>query len=574
MTTTPASSRSGTIAWRRSPRRWAWRWRARRSRPTSRSGATTRARCSTRDGRLVAQAAHIPVHLGSTALSVAAVLERVPLGDGEVAIVNDPYAGGTHLPDVTLVRAGVRRRARCSATSPTARTTPTSAAARRARCRSACARAATTLPEAPKSMPAAMSPRYATARRARRSRRAPVTIDDEGLRIAADAARRRAWSTSCARVARAPDERRGDLAAQRAALEVGRRRLHALAATLRRRRAGGARATALIGYSRGAVARRDRAPSPTASTRSPIRSTTTAPAGTTWAFACSLTIDGDRAIVDFSDSDDEVAGPLNAVYAVTLSAVLYAFRLLLPEDAPTNHGLYAPLEVIAPDGSRAQRAAAARRRGRQRRDLAAHRRRGARRAGAGAARQHSVGERRHDVQPAPRRRRAAPTTRPSAAAPARHRRRPAPARPDPHDQHAQHAGRGARARAAGARAALRACGAARAAAARTPAATASSASSSCCATPTVTLVGERRRRPPYGLSGGGPGTVGEDTLAARRPHRELPGKITFDARAGDRSPSRRPAAAATAIRMRAKFWASRAVETELSQAGTKGRSAT
>ncbi|HWE30017.1 MAG TPA: hydantoinase B/oxoprolinase family protein, partial [Polyangia bacterium] len=55
-------------------------------------------------GRLVAQAAHIPVHLGSTALSVAAVLERLTLGDGEIAIVNDPYAGGTHLPDITLVR--------------------------------------------------------------------------------------------------------------------------------------------------------------------------------------------------------------------------------------------------------------------------------------------------------------------------------------------------------------------------------------------------------------------------------------------------------------------------------------
>ena len=46
-------------------------------------------------GRLVAQAAHIPVHLGSTALSVGAVLERLTLADGEVAIVNDPFAGGT-----------------------------------------------------------------------------------------------------------------------------------------------------------------------------------------------------------------------------------------------------------------------------------------------------------------------------------------------------------------------------------------------------------------------------------------------------------------------------------------------
>src|SRR5260221_13012443 len=54
-------------------------------------------------GELVAQAAHIPVHLGSTPLSVRAVIERLALAPGDVAAVNDPFAGGTHLPDVTLV---------------------------------------------------------------------------------------------------------------------------------------------------------------------------------------------------------------------------------------------------------------------------------------------------------------------------------------------------------------------------------------------------------------------------------------------------------------------------------------
>src|SRR6188474_202793 len=53
---------------------------------------------------LLAQAAHIPVHLGSMPASVQAVLDRLGrLDDGDVAIVNDPFAGGTHLPDVTLV---------------------------------------------------------------------------------------------------------------------------------------------------------------------------------------------------------------------------------------------------------------------------------------------------------------------------------------------------------------------------------------------------------------------------------------------------------------------------------------
>ena len=61
--------------------------------------------CALFDGRgeLVAQAAHIPVHLGSTPLSVRAVIERLDLQPGDVAAVNDPFAGGTHLPDVTLV---------------------------------------------------------------------------------------------------------------------------------------------------------------------------------------------------------------------------------------------------------------------------------------------------------------------------------------------------------------------------------------------------------------------------------------------------------------------------------------
>src|SRR5438093_5631428 len=56
------------------------------------------------DGALLAQAAHIPVHLGSMGDSVRAVLDRLgKLSDGDVAIVNDPFAGGTHLPDLTIV---------------------------------------------------------------------------------------------------------------------------------------------------------------------------------------------------------------------------------------------------------------------------------------------------------------------------------------------------------------------------------------------------------------------------------------------------------------------------------------
>src|SRR5256885_1776996 len=56
------------------------------------------------NGTMLAQAAHIPVHLGSMPASVSAVLERLgALEEGDVAIVNDPFAGGTHLPDITIV---------------------------------------------------------------------------------------------------------------------------------------------------------------------------------------------------------------------------------------------------------------------------------------------------------------------------------------------------------------------------------------------------------------------------------------------------------------------------------------
>jgi len=72
---------------------------------------------------------------------------------------------------------------------------------------------------------------------------------------------------------------------------------------------------------------------------------------------------------------------------------------------------------------------------------------------------------------------------------------------------------------------------------------------------TVTLIGERRRRPPYGLSGGGPGTPGEDTLRRGDVEVRLPGKITFAGKAGDRLTIATPGGGGHGDPMRAKFWA-------------------
>ncbi len=90
-----------------------------------------------RAGEMVMQAEHIPVHLGSMPAAVAAVLDERPR-PGVSWILNDPFAGGTHLPDITVDHAGVRGRRsaapRCSASPPAARTTPTSAGACPGRC--------------------------------------------------------------------------------------------------------------------------------------------------------------------------------------------------------------------------------------------------------------------------------------------------------------------------------------------------------------------------------------------------------------------------------------------------------
>jgi N-methylhydantoinase B len=299
--------------------------------------------CAICDGKgdLVAVAAHIPVHLGAAALSVRAAIERVALSDGAVAIVNDPFAGGTHLPDVTLVAAvdldGERfylaNRAHHADVGGAA---PGSMPA-------GLRGGPGELPEAEPDV-IAVGPRYRNASLPR----AGVTIDDEGTRIA-PALLTDAVAEEFAQKSRTPDERRGDLAAQRASLEIGRRRMKELA-TRHGARVVAERAQALKGYSARIM-----------------RAAIAAIPGGTYAFAdgldddgagrddvairVSLTVDGERAIVDFSDSDPESAGSLNAVAAVTISSVLYCFRLLCPDDTPTNEGILAPIEVVLAPGT-------------------------------------------------------------------------------------------------------------------------------------------------------------------------------------------------------------------------------
>lgn len=279
-------------------------------------------------GRMVAQAEHIPVHLGSMPASVEAALAAFPgddgtpgggLVDGDQVLVSDPYAGGNHLPDWTLI-----------APVHTPEGVLLGYAANRAH-------QSDVGGSAPGSMPAG-----------------PLDIVAEGLRIP-PVRIVRAGDTDRDLLAlllhntRTPDERRGDLRAQIGANVLTGRRLRDLA---ERRGVDGLAAamTATLDHAERAV-------------RAALREV---PDGT-WqavdhldddgagtrdvALRVTVTVDGDRLVCDFSDSDDQVPGSVNAPRAVTVSAAVYVLRAVIAPDVPSNAGATRPLEVVTRSGS-------------------------------------------------------------------------------------------------------------------------------------------------------------------------------------------------------------------------------
>ncbi|MBW2623868.1 MAG: hydantoinase B/oxoprolinase family protein [Deltaproteobacteria bacterium] len=270
------------------------------------------------NGDLAAQALHIPVHLGSMPHSVRHAIQSIELRSGDVAILNDPFRGGTHLPDLTMVTPVI------TPNEPA----PLFYVASRAH-------HADIGGSSPGSMPLA------------------TELFQEGLIIPPVKLMSRGepvqgiWDMILANV-RTPEEREGDLTAQLGALAVGRNRLMELAD---RRGPEEIRlyTKALMDYSE-------------SMTRQTIASL---PDGT-YSFkdfldndglgsgqipiSVKVTITGDEAVVDFSGSSPQVRGNVNAVEAITLSAVFYVFRSLNEEDIPTNTGGLRPITVIAPEG--------------------------------------------------------------------------------------------------------------------------------------------------------------------------------------------------------------------------------
>lgn len=269
-------------------------------------------------GRLIAQGDHMPVHLGSMPLSVKAAIGQCQMLAGDVVILNDPYAGGTHLPDVTLVAPvyDAKRKLLFYVANR--------------------AHHADIGGSTPGSMGSA-SEIYQEGLRIPPIHLMRVGRVDEGL-----------LRLLLANV-RVNEERKGDLSAQLGALRVGQERLleitgrygfkecneyarHLIDYTARRMR------LTLEDLPDGIYQAEDFLDDD-GETDDPV------------CIKVSIEIKGHQAQVDFSGSAAQVRGPINAVEAITVSAVYYVFRCLMTGNVPASAGILEPIKVIAPSGT-------------------------------------------------------------------------------------------------------------------------------------------------------------------------------------------------------------------------------
>jgi N-methylhydantoinase B len=261
------------------------------------------------EGQMVMQAEHIPVHLGAMPSAVAAVLgeEQRP---GESWILNDPYRGGTHLPDITVI-------------------TPLFHESEQAGFAASRAHHADVGATEPGSMPAFSR-----------------TLEDEGVVIPPTRLTDEVLHDLAGRM-RNPRQREADLRAQLAAGRAGGERVAALidrfgVDTFR----AGLRET--LDYAeRRTRARIEELEDGTRQARDVLE----AAAGEDLQLDLRATVSGDAMALDFSGSADQHDGNLNCPLAVTLSACYFALRVLTDPDVPPCAGAYRPLTVTAPEGS-------------------------------------------------------------------------------------------------------------------------------------------------------------------------------------------------------------------------------
>jgi N-methylhydantoinase B len=257
---------------------------------------------------MVMQAEHIPVHLGAMPAAVAAVLEE-DHGAGCSWILNDPYRGGTHLPDITVI-------------------TPVHANGELVAFAANRAHHADVGGPTPGSMPADSR-----------------TLADEGVVIPPRVLDQRAIVELTGKMRR-PDQRRADLRAQLAANRLAARRLAELI-----ERTGLDTVRAAFAEVLDYAERRTRAClSELEDGTRRARETLEAIEGDL-EVALEATVEGDRMVLDFSGTASQHDGNLNCPLAVTLSACYFALRVLTDPDIPPSAGAYRPVEVIAPEGS-------------------------------------------------------------------------------------------------------------------------------------------------------------------------------------------------------------------------------
>jgi N-methylhydantoinase B len=268
-------------------------------------------------GEVIAQGDHMPVHLGSMPLSVKAAIESRDIRPGDMIMLNDPYAGGTHLPDITLVSGVFQGKKLRFYVASRAHHSDVGGMS-------------------PGSMPIAEE------------------IYQEGLRIppvrlvSGGVVNRDIWDLVLYNV-RTPVEREGDLSAMFAANRTGERRLLEVVEKYGWRSVSRC-ASEILDYTErmtrlaiheipdGDYEAEDYLDDDGVSDK-PIR------------IAVTIRVRGDTVEADFSRSDPQVGGSVNSVYAITASAAFYVFRTLVKTPIPSNAGGMRPIRIVAPEGT-------------------------------------------------------------------------------------------------------------------------------------------------------------------------------------------------------------------------------
>jgi len=291
-------------------------------------------------GRVIAQGDHMPVHLGSMPMAVAAALRDVEIGPGDVVAVNDPFAGGTHLPDVTLVSGVFGKEA--DGRRQTAGRKNRSPASRRLRPASCLFYVANRAHHADIGGATPGSMGIATDVYGEGVRIPPIRIM-RGGEICEDVMKLILTNV------RSSDERRADFEAQIGSLKTGEMRLLEI---VERRGEKEAREYAqhLLSYS-SRMMRATIAAIPDGTYEAQDALDDDGISGDEIPIYVRITIKGEQVTVDFTGSAPQVAGAVNAVEAITVSAVSYCFRCLIGGDVPASAGLIEPIDVIAPKGT-------------------------------------------------------------------------------------------------------------------------------------------------------------------------------------------------------------------------------